>query len=239
MTDAAQEALLHVQELDTTLAQLDHRKRTLPERDELAAEGAARAQLDAELETVRSRRSELERSQNRFEDELATIEAKAREVDRTLYGGTVKNPRELQALQEELGALKRRQSAIEDQLLEVLDLTDPVLGQLERLGEERGRLEVQIEALQRRLAATEGEIETEIGEVNARRRESAAAVPGELLQTYERLRGQLGGVAVARLEGNRCLGCHLTLPATEVDQIKRKSPDAVVRHEECGRILVR
>jgi len=239
MGDAAQEALLRVQEHDTNLTQLEHRKQTLPERDELAAEEAARSQLEAELDAVGGRRADLERSQRRMEDELASVDQKWKDTDRLLYGGTVSNPRELQALQEELGALKRRQGALEDQLLEVLELTDPVVEELERLGENRNRLDAQTAALRQKIEAAEAEIDREIESVQAGRAESVAMVPGELLESYEKLRSQLGDVAVARLEGNRCLGCHLTLPATEVDQIKRQPPDAIVRHEECGRILVR
>jgi predicted nucleic acid-binding Zn-ribbon protein len=56
---------------------------------------------------------------------------------------------------------------------------------------------------------------------------------------YERLRAKLDGVAVARLEGDLCLGCHVSLPAMEVDAIRHAPPDVVAVHEDCGRILVR
>ena len=43
---------------------------------------------------------------------------------------------------------------------------------------------------------------------------------------------------MARLSGNRCEGCHLTMAAAEVERIKRSGPDEVAHCEECGRILV-
>ena len=49
----------------------------------------------------------------------------------------------------------------------------------------------------------------------------------------------LGGVAVAKLEGNSCRGCHLQLSAVEVGRIRKLDPDVLVHCEECGRILVR
>ena len=48
-------------------------------------------------------------------------------------------------------------------------------------------------------------------ELRRRRDEVAAPVPEELLARYEALRTRLGGVAVARLVGGRCDGCHLAL----------------------------
>ena len=35
-----------------------------------------------------------------------------------------------------------------------------------------------------------------------------------------------------------CSGCHLTLPATEIDRIKKAPPDAFFTCDQCGRILV-
>ena len=61
---------------------------------------------------------------------------------------------------------------------------------------------------------------------------------GELLAEYERLRRELGGVAVARLAGTSCGGCHLSLSAVEVDRIRKTPAGAMVHCEECGRILV-
>ena len=49
----------------------------------------------------------------------------------------------------------------------------------------------------------------------------------------------LGGVGAARLVGPSCTGCHLTLPAQELDRIRREPPDALVFCDQCGRILVR
>ncbi|GMA34099.1 zinc ribbon domain-containing protein [Demequina litorisediminis] len=56
---------------------------------------------------------------------------------------------------------------------------------------------------------------------------------------YEKLRDQHGGVGAAALRGSQCLGCHMTLNPADLRTIASAAPDAVVRCEECGRILVR
>ena len=44
---------------------------------------------------------------------------------------------------------------------------------------------------------------------------------------------------MARLVGNTCQGCRLTIPATEVDRIRKAGPDGDVAHcDNCGAILV-
>src|ERR687898_297809 len=68
---------------------------------------------------------------------------------------------------------------------------------------------------------------------------AAKSVPDELWTEYDELRSRLGGVAIARLAGTTCQGCHLALSAVEVDRIRKLSLDEAVHCEECGRLLVR
>lgn len=89
------------------------------------------------------------------------------------------------------------------------------------------------------LLQAEVDLEEELTAVSGRRAAAAAGVDAELLATYEDLRGKLGGIAVARLVGSVCGGCHLGLSAVEVDRLKKQPPDALVRCDECGRLLVR
>jgi predicted nucleic acid-binding Zn-ribbon protein len=80
------------------------------------------------------------------------------------------------------------------------------------------------------------------GELARRAREreqTAGSVPVDLQSVYDRLRARLGGVAVARLVGNHCDGCHLTLPAVELDRVRHLPEGELVTCEQCGRILVR
>ena len=57
---------------------------------------------------------------------------------------------------------------------------------------------------------------------------AAATVPADLLARYERLRTRIGGTGAARLVGGSCSGCHLALPAMEVDRIRKAPPDEVI-----------
>ena len=66
-----------------------------------------------------------------------------------------------------------------------------------------------------------------------------AGLDAGLVALYERLRGQLGGSGAAALRGSRCEGCRLELNPLDLEQIRARPVDAVVRCEECGRILVR
>jgi predicted nucleic acid-binding Zn-ribbon protein len=234
----ALETLLAVQEVDTAIDQLEHRRVALAERAALTAAQGRRADVDARVAEVQARRDEIGGRQARLEEEVARTEARIVEVDKVLYSGTVSASRELQAMAEEVESLKARRSSLEDDVLLTMEEAEPVDAELAALAVEREQETAEIARLEAAIAAAETEIDAELGERRGERTAVASSVPDELLATYERLRAKLGGVGAARLVGPSCSGCHLTLPATELDRIKREPPDSLVFCDQCGRILV-
>lgn len=233
------ESLLAVQAHDTRVDQLSHRLANLPERARLAALADEVAEVDRQIATVDQRRGELSRSQQRLEDEIASLTERANQAEKQLYSGTVSNPRELQALQDDVASIRRRIAQIEDQELEIMELSEPVDADLAAMATEQAQLEADSRQAEAALVAAESEIRGEVAEVERQRAAAAAEVPDDLWPEYDTLRARHGGVAIARLAGSTCQGCHLALPAAEVDRIRKLSPDEPVHCEECGRLLVR
>jgi predicted nucleic acid-binding Zn-ribbon protein len=231
--------LLVVQEHDTTADQLEHRKLALPARAELEQVMADLAAVEARAGEVEAQRHELGRSQQRLEDEIAALSEKAVQHDKVLYGGTVSNPRELQAMQDEIAALKRRIGQLEDQELELMEQIEPLDADLGKLAAERTGLDDRATALRAAIAEGEVAIEGELATVRAERAAAAASIAPDLLEQYDRMRPQLGGIAIARLVGGHCQGCHLALSAVEIDRIRKLPPDEPATCEECGRLLAR
>lgn len=238
MTDAFA-LLLELQDHDTRIDQLRHRRATLPARAELAKVEADRAALDARVAEVRSRRDELGGQQSGLEDQIESSKRRRDELQKRLYGGTIADARQLQAMDEEVRHLGRHISDLEDRELEVMEALEPVDGDLQAADVERDGLDTRGEALRAEIAAAERDIDADIDAELAPRQPLAAEIPADLLRRYEALRTKLGGTGAARLVGNSCGGCHLTLPAMEVDRIKKSAPDAVITCDNCGRILVR
>lgn len=233
------DALLAVQEHDTHTDQLRHRRTTLPARVALDDTMAQLADVEKRAADVGAERHDLGRAQQRLEDEITSLNEKAAQHDKTLYGGTVANPRELQTLQDEIAALKRRVGQLEDQELEVMEQIEPLDTALEELAAEQSRLDEQAAALRAEIAEAETSIDDELATVERERSALASEVEAELLAEYETLRPQSGGIAIARLVGGSCGGCHLGLSAVEVDRIKKLPVDEPVHCEECGRLLAR
>src|SRR5690606_11129212 len=233
------ESLLAVQALDTRLDQLAVKREGLPQRARLAEVRAAIAEVESQLTEVDERRGELSRSQQRLEDEVASLTERAGQAEKQLYSGSVTNPRELQALQDDVASIRRRIGQLEDDEIEIMELTEPVDAERAELASRREELDAEAARLRAELAEAEAEIDAELARVERERAEAAARVPEELWPEYNQLRKSLGGVAIGRLVGSTCQGCHLALSAVEIDRIRKLPLDEPVHCEECGRLLVR
>jgi predicted nucleic acid-binding Zn-ribbon protein len=239
MTAAGLDALLEVQALDTASDQLRHRRQHLPERLELADRHAQLAELETRVQAVQGERDAIAASEKRLEDEIALVSDRAKAADQRLYSGTVNIPRELTALQDDIDSLQRRQRQLEDQELELMEQAEPLDAALAELATVRAEIDRDAVKLSAAVAEVEAEADAELADIAAKRESAIDGVPTELLGEYERLRGALGGIGVARLNGNRCEGCHLALSAVDVDRIRHEPDDALVHCTECSRLLVR
>ena len=127
------QSLLELQGLDTRIAQLEHRREQVPERDELRLLKQESVALGERLVAAQTLHHELERRQKRYDDDLSSVLAKREQENRLLYSGQVTGIRELQSLEEEVAALGRRQRVVEDKLLEVMEQLEPSVADLEDL----------------------------------------------------------------------------------------------------------
>ena len=242
MTSATPDALnllLLVQEKDNQILALQHQIKRLPEREEIQTKEEEKSALLNQIQIVQSELHENERVQKRLEDEVATLEDRIQGQQNKLYSGEVKAIKELQALEADIEGLKERQMLVEDQIIEVMELNEPIIERIKELENTKAGLEGTITGLQKSLMQSEQGLETLTTQAEEERDELTKDVQEELLGIYDNIRRQPGRVGIALLSGSTCRGCHLDLPAVEVDRIKKLPNDTLINCEECGCILVR
>jgi predicted nucleic acid-binding Zn-ribbon protein len=230
--------LLAVQEHDTARDRLRHRRASLPERAELEASNARRRALEGEIAAVQRKRDAVLADEKRLDDEARSIGAHADEADARLYSGTVGSPRELQALQADVEMLRKRRSGIEDRELEAMEAREVLDAQLATLEADVGKVATEIDRLAGIIRAGEVEIDAELAEQDAAWSAQAAGISEALLADYQRRRAQNRGAGAARLVGTTCGACHLSIPSTEAERIRRAAGADVAYCDNCGAILV-
>lgn len=234
---AQQRSLLELAELDAELARLNHRAANLPEQQEYEAALGEHREAGDRLAALAIAIEDIDAQVKRFESEIDGVRQRE-DRDRNLLDSGSVNPKQLEELQHELDTLQRRQTSLEDSLLEVME-------RREQLARDQSEERVKVEALQANLT-TAGhnrdealtQLERVRGERAARREEIVVGLDPALAQVYERQRAA-SGAGAARLLGRRCGACRIELDRGELARISAAADDEVVRCPECQAILLR
>ncbi len=231
------EQLLVLQDLDTRADQLRYRTSHLPERAALTATEHALAALAAEQTQQEADQAALEAQQAELETSIETMRAKEATLAAQLSKSIV--PKEAETLQAEITGLKQRRAATEDDELAIMERLEPIEAKLAQLAAQKVPLVAQHDAETTALAGVSADVAQELAGVLTDRAAAAADLPAALVTRYEKMRGHLGGVAVARLDHGTCLGCNMKLSSKETEALKAAAADELVECEQCGRLLVR
>jgi uncharacterized protein len=206
---------------------LDAIEGQLGETDELVA---LRLHLDSTRESLRATRVR----QRDAELQLQSIQQKRRASELQLYGGKVRNPKELSDLQVEVKSLARRQESVEEFVFEGMVAIEELETTERAVARNLAQIELEWNASQADLLAEKAAQEAELTELLAERQTRAAALPASDLHTYEHLRERKGGVAVAQLKGPECQGCMAEVSASRAKEARGNS---LAFCGTCGRIL--
>jgi uncharacterized protein len=233
---AQQRSLLEVAELDAELARLTHRAGRLPERENYERMQTDQVAANDRLGALHIALEDLDVQISRFESEIDAVRQRG-ERDRSLLH-SVADAKQLTELQHELETLQRRQSNLEDSLLEVME-------RHEELQAQRSAALAAIEVLQADLAGAKQALDDVLADINhtrqqrcSRREELTAALDPELVALYERQRAG-GGPGAGPLQGRRCGSCRIEIDRGELSRISAAADDDVLRCPECGAILLR
>jgi predicted nucleic acid-binding Zn-ribbon protein len=224
--------LYELQEVDVDI---EHKTQALTQvRSRLGKDDdlvAARAALDTE----KKRLADLEHQQKTEEWELNELGAKISAVEKKLYGGSVKNPRELTPFQQDLEILKTQRGEREDKLLALMMDVESLQQDVRFKKSEFEKIEREWHENQQKLSQQQTELETELAQLQQTRNMLASQIDSEILGLYEEVRWAKQGQAVAKVMQGRCQGCRISLPVS--DQQKARMGQELAQCSNCGRIL--
>lgn len=235
----SQQRLLDLQATDSALAQLDHRRRTLPEHAELARLKAEQAAAGSDLVAADTAVSDLELEQTKAESDLEPVRERLVRNQRRIADGSVPDAKALSSMVAEVDHLKKRIGDLEDAELEVMEQLEQAVAERDRL---RGRVDELAAAVAEVTARRDEQLAALDVEVSQRRTERDAIAPTiepPLLALYVKVAASHGGVGAAELRARRCTGCQLEVNAADLRGFAAAPADEVLRCEECSRILVR
>jgi len=190
-------------------------------------------QAEAELQDRQKRLKELKEKQHSFEWEIDDFNGKLSKDKNALYGGSVRNPKELANLQHDVDSLRKRLDTIEEKALAVMEDTEQVEIEVAEGKKSLKRLEEEQTKLKKELEKEKKELVTSLNELENKRKLILDGIDKETYKLYCLLREQKK-TAVARLERGACRGCGIAI--TSAWQQRARSGD-LVKCSNCGRIL--
>jgi predicted nucleic acid-binding Zn-ribbon protein len=224
--------LARLQRLDSAL---DRSRERLGAIELQLADRAGLLALEAEQAAARDALHRLQTEQRDLDLQVDGLRGTLAEVDRKLYGGTIRIPKELAALVDDGQQIRGQISRREDRLIALFDEIEAAESVLAELTAGLDQARAERADLERRCQAERQQL---VAEVSGREREREA-LRGETdpasLRTYDSLRRSRGGLAVAEVAQQTCQGCRVSLPAS-MEQRARSSPELVIC-QSCGRIL--
>ena len=230
MTIAAD--LYALQEIDSaveaTKASLTAVEEQLGESEELIAGRQAVEEGRDAVEGVSKQQRELEWQVDDLRPRLSDVEDK-------LYGGSVRNPKELGSMQDEANILRGQLRRREDELLDLMVRVEERQTALREAEESLTEVEGRWRQDQKELTSEKEKLEGELAGLEERRRQQTGLIEARVLALYDNLWERRQGRAVAKVERGMCGGCRITLPMTVLQ--KARSGMDVVQCVSCERIL--
>ena len=229
--------LLELQQTDSHIDLVRNRMPKLPEVVAAAAASGEVKKWEQRAAALRKKIADVEASITVAEAANATVGAKRDRLEKQLK--TIIAPREAEALMHEIARLNAERSVLDDEELAAMDVLAEAETELATHIADESALREAASVADEGAAAARGVSQADI-DSSVRARDALRSTFDEAtLEQYDAMRGNHNGVAIAKLNGLQCDGCHLDLSRGEVDAMKRLPEDEVVECPNCGRLLVR
>ena len=224
--------LYRLQQIDSPI---DQKRARIHEIEVILGNNAILAQAEEYVKSTGQSYQESRKSLQKAEDTVQDQRVKISQAESTLYGGKVRNPKELQDLQNDVAALKRFLGVLEDrQLEEMLALEDA-----EHIHKQAiinlNEIQAKISEEQAELRGELSQLLTAIERLEVERQVAASDVNPTDLELYEQLRQSRKRIAVAKVSSQACGACGTLLTPALVQAAHSSSN--LIRCTTCGRIL--
>jgi predicted nucleic acid-binding Zn-ribbon protein len=225
------QSLFQLQELDL---QIEAHNALLQEIASALGETGEMTTAQAQINSLREMLHDQEQRMRELEWDVDEINRQVSDEESKMYGGKVKNPKELQDLQKDVNLRQDRRRKIEERELEIMSDVDATQAELQRAQEELSNIRLAWEDNQRKLAERQTATTESIEMCRAKRSQVSVTVTPQSISIYEKLRREKRGRAVSKVERSTCLGCRIALPMGLISRIRGRD---FAYCPSCGRIL--
>ncbi len=225
------ELLIQIQGLDGRAYELNRLKAEKPrELDEL------KAALQSKRDTVAKTKEGLKTIQLKKKDKELQLQKKEEEIKKfqtQLY--QIKSNKEYKALVDQIEGLKADNSVLEEEIITFFDEIDEANKKISEVEQNSKEEERKLKQAEERIKKEISQINDELSKLNEEREKIIPNVDKITLGKYEHILKNKDGLAMVRVIGGACRGCHMNVPPQVINEIKMKQE--LIICENCSRIL--
>jgi predicted nucleic acid-binding Zn-ribbon protein len=214
--------------LDQTLARLEELEKLLSDQSTVEQAEASSKKVEAALLEVTKK---LHQAENNVRDQRIKLE----QDESSLYSGKMHNPKELQDLQNEVAALKRFLTTLEDRQIEIMIAAEEAEAEANNAKSIVAQTQAKMVEQNAHLNAEKTKLLKEKERLEVEWKVACAAIMPQDLDLYNQLRKTRRGIAVTKVVDRTCTACGSTLTPALVQAAN--SPGQFVRCPSCSRIL--
>jgi hypothetical protein len=224
--------LISLQELDSELYALiqekDKQKPALIQKLKQESE-----QEKASLKSFQDKLKETQLKKKQKELDLSSKEEAVRKAQSQLY--QLKTNKEYKAKLGEIESLKADVSALEEEVLLVLDEIEAAEKKLAQAKEKVEQKDKELAEKEEKIKGEIKDLQVKIDQLNDKRSLAAKEIDAKSLSIYERLIDTCDGQAIAKVVNGSCNACNMKVTAQKVNEIKMYKD--FVFCDMCTRIL--
>ena len=224
--------LYRLQQVDGRIDQIQARQKWIQDtlQNDVSLRAASQTYAAAEAKF-----KDVSRLLKQSEAEVEKQRTKIEQTEASLYGGSVRNPKELQDLQKDIVSLKKYLETLEERELEAMLTAETAEQEFQTAKSELERTQIKVKEQNHDLTIENEALVKDLESLHTERRAVISDLANSAVAMYDQLRKQRRGVAVATITDSACAACGTTL--TPAQQQNARSTSQLFNCPSCGRIL--
>ena len=231
--------ILDIQAFDTSLDQIAHKLKNLPEIIEAEKLRAQFEQLKYREVAGITEVADRELDVRKAESDVDQVRMRLEKDSQLLNSGSISDSKQLTELEHEVDSLKRRQNLLEDEEISILQQLEDAQMNLDSIRIELARVTQELQKADEIATIRVADIEVEREKIASERIAESKSVPEELLKLYEKVRTDNRGIGASRFSTGQCEGCRIQFSNADLNKFKNAADGELLRCEECRAILVK
>lgn len=204
--------------------------------EDLATAEKKSTEVKEKYDEINSRYSDIESKRKKLEDTVEMQNEKIKSNEKKLFSGTITSSKEIENYQEEVKILRKKNSEMEDQILELMMRLEEMSEEVKKADIEKNKVDEEIKRIKEEMDEKLEVLKHIIEGLEKRKADIILKIPDDYLKKYNQIKVKKGGIAVSVLKDNFCDVCNMEIPT--IDAEKMVDADELYRCPLCGRIAV-